>query len=46
MILLIMIKWTTDYSGSNTCKAPSIIAYMIALPLAWGDPGDLKLYEN
>lgn len=46
MILLIIIKWNTDFTGPNSKNAPSIISYMIGLPLSWGNPGEIKLYES
>ncbi|MDR3737363.1 MAG: V-type ATPase 116kDa subunit family protein [Acidobacteriaceae bacterium] len=45
MNIMIMIKWTTDWSfvGQN---GPSIITLLIGLPLKASDPGDVPLYGD
>lgn len=46
MVLMIMMKWCTDYTDTKSSQAPSIIAYMIGLPLEMGNPGSLLLYDG
>jgi len=45
MVILIIIKWNTDFTGKEN-DAPSIITMLINMPLKGGDPGPFPLYGD
>lgn len=46
MDYLIVYKWTLDYTGEKSAKAPSIIATMIAVYAGFGSEDDLIFWKR
>lgn len=45
MDVMIIIKWFTSYYNRSN-EAPSIISFLIDMPLKGGDPGEYPLYDG
>jgi V-type H+-transporting ATPase subunit a len=46
MILMIFVKWGTDWSAYGTDQAPSIITLMINIPLKGGSTDGQPLWDQ